>query len=109
MYISPVPEDNEKQIKTTDFIVSCSEGSVFIECKSLEDKTKSEGKLWDQIEAKIVKNLGKHQRCWLVTIDAARSILGKDIAEITNLALNQIIENDLTTVCTFDNKVSLSF
>ncbi|MDX9964448.1 hypothetical protein, partial [Desulfobacter postgatei] len=109
MNISSIPEATEQNNKTSDFIVQCHKSSVFIECKSLEDKVKLESRIWKGIEGKIVKDLGKHQRCWFVSIDASRSIEGKDVTEITNLVLNKIKKNDLSAVFTSDNKISINF
>lgn len=105
--IEIVPRTPHK--RTPDFIVRAKNRDVYIECKSLEDRSRKEQRVWGQIEGRILRSLTKARRSWRVTIQAKRTLHGADIQIILGLAAERIKADSLAAQQTPDNGVTLTF
>jgi len=90
MDIRPIIENEQK---SPDFVVCGFENDVFVECKSLEDKSKQENKCVEEIGARVLKSLKQSNRCWYVKISADRIISGADINPLVDVIKQRIAKN----------------
>ncbi|MCF8478405.1 MAG: hypothetical protein K9G60_15360 [Pseudolabrys sp.] len=104
-----VPEEPIKGIRRPDFKVRTNDGEVFIECKSLEDFSRREGRIWEQAEAKVIKALSRFRRYWRVSIKADRELKGVDIENIRKLVSARARTNSIETISSDDGKIQIWF
>jgi hypothetical protein len=107
--IEVVAEASRSGQRRADFVIRHGSQCVHIECKSLEDHSRKEGRIWEQIESSIMRALSSDKRCWRVLIIATRPVGGKDISTIVSLASAQIKQGALDSFATPDGGVIVSF
>jgi hypothetical protein len=104
-----VQEKATTRERTADLVVHVGSNDVYIECKSLEDQSRREGRIWEQIEQQIIKALNKFTRSWRVSITAQRTVTGRDIAPLNALVSSNIESGILSPLSTSDGAFSISF
>jgi hypothetical protein len=77
----PVTEEIGR--RRPDYVVSLANKKLaYVECKSLEDLTIEEGKIWDQIHFRTVNIMRKLKKPWRLELHAKRHISGRDLEQI---------------------------
>lgn len=89
--IEIVPISNKPRERRPDFVITPPHGRlVFLECKSLEDIAREEGRIWNEIDARLAAEMFRHQRSWRISLTARRNVTGADIHKIITAAQSQI-------------------
>jgi hypothetical protein len=96
-------------VRTADLVVHVGSNDVYIECKSLEDQSRREERLWEQIEQQIIKALNRFKRSWRVSITSSRVVTGRDIATVNAATLVNIRTGNTSPTQTSDGAFSISF
>jgi len=107
--IEIVPELSEAGQRRPDFRVKTPGGDVYVECKSLEDFSRKEERIWEQLEAQIVRRLETARRYWRVMIEAKRELGGADIAALSSAVEQSAAAGLLDQIVTDDGLVSITF
>ncbi len=89
--IEIVPISDKPRERRPDFVITPPHGRpVFVECKSLEDITREEERIWNEIKARLAREMFRHRRSWRITLTARRNVTGADIPDIIKAALSQL-------------------
>jgi hypothetical protein len=107
--IEIVPESRRPNERRPDFVVRTRNGDCYVECKSLEDLSRREDRLWEQIEGRVVKVLISQKRSWRVLIRARRPLSGRDIPELLALIKSHAMADDPEAVQNSDGQISIEF
>jgi hypothetical protein len=95
--------------RSADFLVRANGEACYIECKSLEDMSRKEERLYEQLETQIMRALDDHKRSWRVQIRANRILHGRDISGLVALVVEAIESDDLSGLNSRDGNMSISF
>lgn len=91
--------DEAGSSRSPDFLIRTDEGGkIYVECKSLEDKKRTEIFLWDQLFPRIRNTLDRYRREWSIFIAPENILSGSDldvIAKTIELAAEQGKVGDL--------------
>jgi hypothetical protein len=104
-----VEESKIPNERTPDFKVTTESGAVYVECKSLDDKSRFEERVWTQIEGRIIKILAKTKRYWLVSLKAHRIIGGSDIEPVLNCVRKRCDAGETDSCSTPDGAIDIAF
>lgn len=89
--IEIVPISDKPLERRPDFVITPPHGRpVFVECKSLEDITREEKRIWNEIEARLAREMFRHRRSWRITLAARRNVTGADISDIVTAAISRL-------------------
>jgi hypothetical protein len=105
--IEIVPRKEGK--RTSDFVMRFKKRNVYVECKSLEDRSRKEQRIWEQIEGRVIKALSSRDRSWRVTIKAQRTLEGRDIPSVASLAWTRIQSGSTARARTPDGSILVDF
>lgn len=106
--ITAVPENAKFGVRTPEFIARCADEKVFIECKSLEDNSRQEGRLWEQTESQITKSLQRYKKCWHISVVASRRLVGDDMDVIVRTVRDRIERGLVGKIRTKDGAFEIS-
>jgi hypothetical protein len=106
--IEIVSESTQPNERRADFLVR-GKPDCYVECKSLEDLSRREERLWEQVEGRVVKVLLKHRRSWRVIIRAKRALKGNDIADILAVITSRVKAEDINPVRIADGQMDIEF
>ncbi len=89
--IEIVPVSDKPRERRPDFVITPPHGQpIYVECKSLEDFTREEDRIWNEIKARLATQMFKHRRSWRITLTAQRNVTGADVPYIIKAALSQL-------------------
>ncbi|MEM3421963.1 MAG: hypothetical protein QW315_06885 [Candidatus Hadarchaeum sp.] len=77
-----IPESSIPGQKTPDLAVNNEHGTVYVECKSLEDISIGEATMWDQALERLSKALLGYRRNWIVRIRAGKQLESRDLERL---------------------------
>jgi hypothetical protein len=107
--IEVVAEAEQPGKPSPDFVIRGTSQDVYVECKSLEDRSRKEQRIWEQIEAEVMKAMSSYARFWRVSITATRIVEGRDIEALVSLASERIRNGILDRATTADGTIELTF
>lgn len=82
MEVEIVEESRVPGVKTSDLCVYVHGKPVYVECKSLDDLSRGETRLWEQMITRLTKGLRRYKRCWVVSIYASSKIDGRTMENV---------------------------
>jgi hypothetical protein len=94
--ISIVQESIVAGERRADFVSFCDGISVFLECKSIQDKYQIEDQIWSTIEDQISRTMMRQHASYYLSVEASRPLIGRDISPIIKAATS-LMENYPTT------------